>query len=82
MNYLVFVPLLIASLLPWQPQPGDSLLVEGTAWVVERDDYHVAGYLPTPCHQARMDGDRVYSVADPGLFCLQTLTPFEIVFWR
>lgn len=79
MTSLIFLPLLIASLLPWQPQPGDSQLVEAAVFVIEQNDYHVTGYKPTPCHQVRIAGDRVYSVVEPDIYCLQTLTLFEVV---
>ena len=79
MTVLIYIPLLIASLCPWQPQPGDSALVEAPVFVIEQNDYHVIGLMPTPCHQVRIDGDRVYSVVKPDTFCLQTLTRFEVV---
>lgn len=80
MHTIIFIPLIIASLLPWQPQPTDKYLVEASVYVIERTPEHVTGYKRTPCHEVRVDGDRVYSVVDPDAMCSQTLTKFEIVF--
>lgn len=48
----------------------------------------LAGNLPTPCHQLRVDVSppdadnkvivEVYSVVDPGVMCTQVLKPFEL----
>ena len=80
MNYVILLPLVIASLFPWQPQPTDKYLAEASVYIIEQTPEHVTGYKRTPCHQVRVDGDRVYSVVDPAAYCLQTLTAFEIVF--
>lgn len=80
MNYIILLPLVIASICPWQPQPADKYLVEAPVYIIEHTPEHVTGYKRTPCHQVRVDGDRVYSVVDPDAMCVQTLTQFEIVF--
>lgn len=79
MNTIILIPLIIVSLLPWQPQPGDENLIRGGALVVYQDKDRVAGYLPSPCHELRIDGEKVYSVLDPDAGdCLQTLTWFDV----
>lgn len=80
MDYVILLPLVIASLFPWQPQPADKYLVEASVYVIEQTPEHVTGYKRTPCHEIRVDGDRVYSVVDPAAMCVQTLTEFEVVF--
>lgn len=83
---------------PFAPKPGDVDLTRGTAFVQEsglliRESYppqislNVAGELPTPCHQLRIEIGKptsdnkinvdVYSVVNPDRICTQVLEPFE-----
>jgi hypothetical protein len=80
MNYIVLLPIVITSLFPWQPQPTDKYLVEASVYIIEQTPEHVTGYKRTPCHEVRVDGSRVYSVVDPDVSCVQTLTKFDIIF--
>ena len=86
------------ALPAWAPQPGDADLDRGEAFldvteVLLLESYpvqvqlHLAGSLPTPCHQLRAavappdaQGQiavEVYSVVDPGQICTQQLQPFD-----
>lgn len=48
----------------------------------------LSGFLPTPCHQVKAEVHQpdtqnrieidVYSLADPNVFCVQVLAPFEL----
>jgi len=81
-----------------QPQPSDENLTRGEIFLDEADVLTLesfppqfmlglAGMLPTPCHQLRVnvppaDKDKrilveVYSVVDPQQMCAQVLAPFQ-----
>jgi hypothetical protein len=84
---------------PWEPAPGDDTLslgnvfIEGSGVVVLESFppqflLHLAGDLPTPCHQLRVvvaepdEQNRIqveaYSLVDPDMICIQVLEPFEV----
>jgi hypothetical protein len=84
---------------PYAPQPGDLDLMSGPVYLdsvelLTLESYPLqftlalAGSLPTPCHQLRVDVRtpdaqnrievRVYAVADPNAVCIQVLEPFDV----
>jgi len=80
--HIIFIPLLIASLLPWSPRPSDAALIRGSVFYTQVDGSQVSGYLPTPCHELRINQTEarldIYSVLAPGTMCDQTLYYFSV----
>ena len=78
----IYIPLLVIALASWTPRPSDASMVRGDVFYIQVDGSTVSGWLPTPCHDLRIDetGDAldVYSVTAPGMYCCQTLTYFEV----
>jgi hypothetical protein len=83
---------------PWEPQPDDARLTRGEVFldgaeVLVLESFplqvrlHLAGSLPTGCHQLRVavtppDANNaiaveVYTVVDPNLMCAQVLAEFD-----
>jgi len=85
MTYVILIPFVLANLGYWTPQQRDADMIRGVAFVTEITETTVSGFLPTGCHQVRIDDSYdpvlVYSVLDPESHCLQTITPF-FVKWR
>jgi hypothetical protein len=86
------------STSPFAPQPDDGGLTRSTVYLDEasliiRESFPpqivltLAGNLPTPCHQLRIQSNPpdttnkivldVYSVVDPDQVCVEVLDPFE-----
>ena len=84
---------------PWQPLPEDASSQRGMVFIEKKDlltlesnppQYVLvlAGSLPTPCHQLRIQVPEVdgkgrlmvdaYSIYKPGEVCIQVLEPFEV----
>lgn len=84
---------------PFDPQPGDQALNRGPVFLDKIESLialsyppqvflRLAGALPTPCHQLRMEVAKpnaqnrihveVYSVVDGSLICVQMLEAFDV----
>ena len=83
---------------PYLPKPGDDNFTRGNVFIhqmelIIRESYppqislNLAGDLPTPCHQLRVDvadptsenkvNIEAYTLVNPDMMCTQVIKPFE-----